>query len=208
MIVNANVTITCTNYDTVQSYIYIYAPPDLNELIALKTFWQFDVSMEKCLEKNIHGIPDSKVHGANMGPTWVLSAPGGPHVGPINLTIRDVHCPLFSNPCPHNLILLTVYILPMGISLVSLFNYCIMGIFDLTKVLVRLSTCHSYSIGVTTPKLQIWTWNSMDNPAFYNSENNGKIMERRQFVCLHSHQIHYMMETCTLIVVGITSQLC
>ena len=23
--------------------------------------------------------PDSKVHGANMGPTWVLSAPGGPH---------------------------------------------------------------------------------------------------------------------------------
>ena len=32
--------------------------------------------------------PDSKVHGANMGPTWVLSAPGGPHVGPINLVIR------------------------------------------------------------------------------------------------------------------------
>ena len=24
-------------------------------------------------------FPDSKVHGANMGPTWVLSAPGGPH---------------------------------------------------------------------------------------------------------------------------------
>ena len=29
--------------------------------------------------------PDSKVHGANMGPTWVLSAPDGPHVGPMNL---------------------------------------------------------------------------------------------------------------------------
>ena len=27
--------------------------------------------------------PDSKVYGANMEPTWVLSAPGGPHVGPI-----------------------------------------------------------------------------------------------------------------------------
>ena len=25
--------------------------------------------------------PDSKVHGANMGPTWVLSAPDGSHVG-------------------------------------------------------------------------------------------------------------------------------
>ena len=34
-------------------------------------------------------IPDSKVHGANMGPTWVLSAPDGPHIGPMNLAIRD-----------------------------------------------------------------------------------------------------------------------
>ena len=32
--------------------------------------------------------PDSKVHGVNMWPTWVLSAPDGPHVGPINLAIR------------------------------------------------------------------------------------------------------------------------
>ena len=32
--------------------------------------------------------PDSKVHGANMGPTWVLSAPDGPRVGPMNLAIR------------------------------------------------------------------------------------------------------------------------
>ena len=32
--------------------------------------------------------PDSKVHGANMGPTWVLSAPDGPHVGPMNLAMR------------------------------------------------------------------------------------------------------------------------
>ena len=34
-------------------------------------------------------IPDSKVHGANMGPTSVLLAPDGPHVGPLNLVIRD-----------------------------------------------------------------------------------------------------------------------
>ena len=33
--------------------------------------------------------PDSKVCGANMGPTWVLSAPDGPHVGPMNLAIRE-----------------------------------------------------------------------------------------------------------------------
>ena len=30
----------------------------------------------------------SKDHGANMGPTWVLSAWDGPHVGPMNLAIR------------------------------------------------------------------------------------------------------------------------
>ena len=34
--------------------------------------------------------PDSKVHGANMGSIWVLSAPDGPHVGPMNLAIREV----------------------------------------------------------------------------------------------------------------------
>ena len=35
-----------------------------------------------------HPYPDSKVHGANMGPIWVLSAPDGPHVGPMNFAIR------------------------------------------------------------------------------------------------------------------------
>ena len=34
--------------------------------------------------------PDGKVHGAKMGPIWVLSAPDGPHVGPMNLAIRVV----------------------------------------------------------------------------------------------------------------------
>ena len=34
-------------------------------------------------------IPDSKFHGAHMGSTWVLSAPDGPYVGPINLALRD-----------------------------------------------------------------------------------------------------------------------
>ena len=38
--------------------------------------------------RNTHIYPDSKVHGANMGPTWVLSAQDGPHVGPMNLAIR------------------------------------------------------------------------------------------------------------------------
>ena len=37
----------------------------------------------------LHGNLDSNVHGANMGPNWVLSAPGGSHVGPMNLVIWE-----------------------------------------------------------------------------------------------------------------------
>ena len=35
----------------------------------------------------IHSIPENKVNGSNIGPTWVLSAPDGPQVGPMNLAI-------------------------------------------------------------------------------------------------------------------------
>ena len=34
--------------------------------------------------------PDSKDHGAKMEPTWALSVPGRPHIGPMNLAIRAV----------------------------------------------------------------------------------------------------------------------
>ena len=36
--------------------------------------------------------PDSKVHGANMGPIWGRQDPGGPHVGPMNFAIWDTFC--------------------------------------------------------------------------------------------------------------------
>ena len=39
-------------------------------------------------EKSIKKVPDSKFHVAHMGPTWILTAPGGPHVSPMNLDIR------------------------------------------------------------------------------------------------------------------------
>ena len=54
------------------------------------------LQMPLCLTMDTHMLhcpavyPDSKVHGANMGPTWVLSAPSEPHVGPMNLAIRVV----------------------------------------------------------------------------------------------------------------------
>ena len=48
-----------------------------------------------CLESYRTGYPDDKLNGANMGPTWVLSAPDGPHVGPMNLAIRVVQVSLW-----------------------------------------------------------------------------------------------------------------
>ena len=36
-------------------------------------------------------IPDNKVHGANMGPTWGQQDPGGPHVGHMNPAVWDSH---------------------------------------------------------------------------------------------------------------------
>ena len=59
--------------------------------------------MDKNTSYNIVGChfpqipPDSKVHGANMGPTWVLSAPGGSHVGPINLAVGAYFNGVLSN---------------------------------------------------------------------------------------------------------------
>ena len=34
--------------------------------------------------------PNSKVHGANMGPTWGRQDPRGLHVGPMNLATWDM----------------------------------------------------------------------------------------------------------------------
>ena len=42
------------------------------------------------LHRLTRNTPDNKVHGANMGPTWVLSAPYGADVDPMNLAIRDL----------------------------------------------------------------------------------------------------------------------
>ena len=39
-------------------------------------------SSPSCLSPN-----NSKIHVANIGPTWVLSAPDGPHFGPMNLAM-------------------------------------------------------------------------------------------------------------------------
>ena len=41
----------------------------------------------------LHCFPDSKVHGANMGPIWGQQDPGGPHVGSMNFAMWVILCP-------------------------------------------------------------------------------------------------------------------
>ena len=53
--------------------------------------WRFSINI---LTRYLFGTPDSKVHGANMGPILGRQEPGGPHVGPMNFVIWDsmIHC--------------------------------------------------------------------------------------------------------------------
>ena len=46
-----------------------------------------------------HLYPDSKVHGANMGPIWGRQDPGGPHVGPTNFALWGAIIP--GDSCNH-----------------------------------------------------------------------------------------------------------
>ena len=50
----------------------------------------FGVVITKCMLVAVGyftGIPDSKVYGANMGPTWGPQDPRGPYIGPMDLAI-------------------------------------------------------------------------------------------------------------------------
>ena len=45
--------------------------------------------MQKRSQSSTQPNPDSKVHGANMGPIWGRQDLGGPHVGPMNFAIWE-----------------------------------------------------------------------------------------------------------------------
>ena len=48
---------------------------------------QSRISVSAAILNITDAVPDSKVHGTHMGPTWGRQDPGGPHVGPMNLAI-------------------------------------------------------------------------------------------------------------------------
>ena len=61
------------------------------ERILVLTYWEQGLLYEHGLTLIpawISKHPDSKVHGAYMGPTWGRQDPGGPHISPMNFIIR------------------------------------------------------------------------------------------------------------------------
>ena len=64
-------------------------PTDVGHYFGVSICW-FLSAPTWCGQSCFEMFPDSKAHGANMEPTWVLSAPDGPHVGPMNLAIRVI----------------------------------------------------------------------------------------------------------------------
>ena len=112
--------------------------------------------------------PDSKDHGANMGPTWVLPAPGGPHIGPMNLAIRVVFWIFRSSEillkwCP---MACGAYIIPNTMIYVSEFpewnqgpvvpKSCCKNMYDLfLKNLLALNVSNIFTTYISSTKL-IW----------------------------------------------------
>ena len=48
------------------------------------------VSIDYAIKRHRKLNPDSKVHGANMGPLWGRQDPGGPHVGPMKFAFWEI----------------------------------------------------------------------------------------------------------------------
>ena len=55
---------------------------NIDNFLAFKCRFGICTGHELC-----NSYPNSKVHGANMGPIWGRQDPGGPHVGPMNFAI-------------------------------------------------------------------------------------------------------------------------
>ena len=57
-------------------------------------------SLVESIVRTWYDIPNSQVHGANLGPIWGRQDPGGRHVGPMNFAIWDtVHAIIsWTNP--------------------------------------------------------------------------------------------------------------
>ena len=92
----------CKECQRILCQLVWFASEPQNELIGLDAWSGIRAqSMTPFVEYSAHGIvdlrgewiliyPDSKIRVTNMGPIWDRQGPGGSHVGPMNLAIRDV----------------------------------------------------------------------------------------------------------------------
>ena len=78
---------------TASLLMFILVTPNLTVLTLINYYLGINNTnnMEVCHDiissQRGNNYPDSKVYGANMGPTWGRQDPGGPHVGSMNLAI-------------------------------------------------------------------------------------------------------------------------
>ena len=81
---------------TVNSWYYqSHQPSQSDYIVEGKTCFNIKISfgsigITMIMRRQFWDHSDSKVHGANMGPTWGRQDPGGPHVGPMNFAIWDL----------------------------------------------------------------------------------------------------------------------
>ena len=103
----------------------------------LESEWNMDHSFKK--------VPDSKVHGSNMGPTWVMSAPDRPTVGPMNIAIRGAS--FYHRNC-------------------AMWNWstsvCLMIHSSHGRLMGWTNTCQIIALGNYTSKFRNW-WTSLDD---------------------------------------------
>ena len=73
---------------TIALYIYIYIDNTYIYLCIYISIIHTSVIVWHISRLQYHIVPDNMIHGANMRSTWVLSAPGGSHVNPMNIAIK------------------------------------------------------------------------------------------------------------------------
>ena len=92
-------------HSNIYIYIYIYI---YNRIRAIKTVWNMCLFiLPRSSLKHIN--PDSNIHGANMGPTWVLSAPDGPMLAPWTLLSGKSTLPVMATCCTITWIQLAIW---------------------------------------------------------------------------------------------------
>ena len=77
----------------VAAFVYVFRSRwcDVDVLVSVSACHDGPNRAEQQGLETFKRFPDSEVHGANVGPTWVPSTPDGPHVGPMNHAIRFVN---------------------------------------------------------------------------------------------------------------------